>query len=1124
MLDHPLPERVGHKTLIKCGSRTALIVHLGQLFALSLSLLCSSPCVSQENAKEKIGIDSGLLGFQDEFKSLRSQLFESEQTGHYVKAIEFANRVAELLTENLDKTDYRIVDAKWEQKRLEVIARLSKDERMKLRKLDKQIETARRKLQLRELMKVSGEKYKLAKSIFGPDYAVTLIAGLLHADMLLHHNQFGEADKILAECLQHCDEVWPTTHPNIFFCESRIGFVRFQTGRYREAITVLDQCIQKGAKSKIDIQELARFHKVAALAEINLGLFAEPKKRLEKTIEWLVKNQLDQTEIGCEFRQTLGILYLVNLRYRNAKRYLFDSLRRQEKKRGSSASESAIHTRLLIATCSTHLGEFEEAQKLCSQAKKECADYLPSDHPLVAVYHSQVANIAHHQGNFSDAQHHREIAFEIDKKNFGLDHPNTLISLHNLVISLQRLGETEKTIVETERILEQLKKNQHSQMEQIVVTLNLVMFLIEQGRLKKANELIKKCKDCCQEHYPDQWFMGKTLFLMACLKSREKRFPEAMKYASQAKEIYDRNGVAGIYKSEVNRLLGRLYLRKKEAQQAALTYESSLQFYQSFASSMAWSSNRFTQRQLRKSYRWCFNGFLFSSFSSELSTPQLEKIYDYVLKQKGQMTLRQRFVRAQLQHPESEILFLKLRDCAAQITQQLNDGAITDSTKRDTLEVLISRKNQLEKKTLKKCRELQFAFDNPCYFDVRSVLKTDEVLLDFVEFKKPGKNVNIVEMVIFVVRKDHPLTAVKLAKVHEIRHTINQWRKSCGESLEAQESGVELRSRLWDPLDNLIFGAKSIIICPDSQISTIPFGALPGKKTGTYLIEQVAFSYYPNVSMLYEERIANDNIAHHASGLLALGNPDYGELSYYNRVEQKAGYVALPATDVEVQAIAENYANRFPNHNRLILVGENASRYQLLKNAANFSYLHLAVHGFMRTNELGEVNLSENGVILDPFPEQNVGLVFAGANNDDEKPTLLTAGEIANLHLKTVEQVVLSGCNTGMGNLEAQEGIFSLQRSFHIAGAKSVIASLWPVPDDATQNLMKQYYSNLWDKKMPKDEALRHAKIWMIKNYRPKSKVESNVLRGDVVKKEMGSRQTVSPYYWGGFVLSGKNK
>jgi CHAT domain-containing protein len=166
-------------------------------------------------------------------------------------------------------------------------------------------------------------------------------------------------------------------------------------------------------------------------------------------------------------------------------------------------------------------------------------------------------------------------------------------------------------------------------------------------------------------------------------------------------------------------------------------------------------------------------------------------------------------------------------------------------------------------------------------------------------------------------------------------------------------------------------------------------------------------------------------------------------------------------------------------------------------------YAHLATHGFFADPTVPSV------LHLDPQlftssgrdraapgsrnPLVLSGLVLAGANQpaasfdplSHDDLGILTAEAIAGLPLQGLELVVLSACETGLGRVAGGEGVFGLQRAFHLAGAETVVASLWKVSDEATRRLMAEFYRNLGVKKLPRLEALRQAQLTLLRDYRP---------------------------------------
>ena len=159
------------------------------------------------------------------------------------------------------------------------------------------------------------------------------------------------------------------------------------------------------------------------------------------------------------------------------------------------------------------------------------------------------------------------------------------------------------------------------------------------------------------------------------------------------------------------------------------------------------------------------------------------------------------------------------------------------------------------------------------------------------------------------------------------------------------------------------------------------------------------------------------------------------------------------------------------------------------------------------------------------------GLVFAGANKVETPDRgILTAEGIVGLRLEDLDLAVLSACETGLGEVAGGEGVFGLQRAFHVAGAKNVIASLWKVDDEATAALMGLFYRNLWVEKNEPLEALRQAQLTCT-GTRSRSRRWQNCARASSIsdqsrcRRKPPSRQPKGAKThagkWAGFVLSG---
>jgi CHAT domain-containing protein len=226
------------------------------------------------------------------------------------------------------------------------------------------------------------------------------------------------------------------------------------------------------------------------------------------------------------------------------------------------------------------------------------------------------------------------------------------------------------------------------------------------------------------------------------------------------------------------------------------------------------------------------------------------------------------------------------------------------------------------------------------------------------------------------------------------------------------------------------------------------------------------------------------------------------------------GWVELPGTRAEAETVM-----RLAGARRVYrLEGAAASTAGLLRALPEARWAHIATHGFFADPAVPSV-LRPNPKLFSLSGQDRAapgarnplvlsGLVLTGANRSSanidatahDDLGILTAEAIAGLPLQNLDLVVLSACETGLGRVAGGEGVFGLQRAFHLAGARTVVASLWKVDDATTGKLMRLFYSNLWERSMPAAEALRQAQLTVL---------GEAVASGD------------QPYYWAGWVLSG---
>jgi CHAT domain-containing protein len=320
-----------------------------------------------------------------------------------------------------------------------------------------------------------------------------------------------------------------------------------------------------------------------------------------------------------------------------------------------------------------------------------------------------------------------------------------------------------------------------------------------------------------------------------------------------------------------------------------------------------------------------------------------------------------------------------------------------------------------------------------------------------------------------------------------------------------------LRQRLWEPLAKVLPAhAKQLVIAPDGELSLVPFEAIR-LADGKYLVERFQIRYVSSGRDLMPRPGPKGK----AATALLFADPDYDALdkSPAAKADSPArptrsgdwmpkgkAFKPLPGFTREAEAVAKLLKAK--GWNVQALQKGHASEEALAK-VNRPRLLYFVTHGFflpdlgrpLDKEGLRELNLVALGTPkfhLPPprhDPRLRSGLALAGANRWKERSAqglsdgLLTALEVENLDLWGTDLVVLSACETGLGQVQVGEGVLGLRRAFQLAGARTVLASLWKVPDAETEQLMTAFFQR-WLKGADKAEALRAAQLQLIAQLR----------------------------------------
>jgi CHAT domain-containing protein/Flp pilus assembly protein TadD len=345
------------------------------------------------------------------------------------------------------------------------------------------------------------------------------------------------------------------------------------------------------------------------------------------------------------------------------------------------------------------------------------------------------------------------------------------------------------------------------------------------------------------------------------------------------------------------------------------------------------------------------------------------------------------------------------------------------------------------------------------------------------------------QYVALVLRKGAAAPAIKMLTNGQQLET--RYAKFYRNAIQQKIADDHSYEQYWARIEPELAGKKVIYFSPDGVYNQINLNTL--KKPGAdYIINRYDVTILGNSKDLIA--LKSKKAAAATKNATLLGFPDYGGQSI----------AALPGTKTEVDGIA---AILKASGYQLNVLTQAAASEAKLKSIKAPELLHIATHGYFLKDV--ESSGSAFGVHLDNASDNPLlrsGLMLAGAaktlsgtttpNLASNDNGILTAYEAMNMNLEGTQLVVISACETGLGDVRAGEGVYGLQRAFLVAGADALIMSLWKVDDAATQQLMKSFYAN-WIKLRNRQKAFKQAQLQLMTKYK-------------------------DPYYWGAFVMMGQ--
>ncbi len=500
--------------------------------------------------------------------------------------------------------------------------------------------------------------------------------------------------------------------------------------------------------------------------------------------------------------------------------------------------------------------------------------------------------------------------------------------------------------------------------------------------------------------------------------------------------------------------------------------------------------------------------------------------------------------------PEDQALFDQLGDINSQLSKLVLGGPQRTPIEdyRNQVKALDEKREKLESEIGRRSAGFYAGSQPVSLAGVRSLLPSNAALIEFVVYRSfdwrvaDGKSADDEHRyAVYVLRNQGEVRWSDLGTAADLDRAVSAWRQALRdpERKDVLRLARAVDEKVMQPVRALVGEATDLLISPDGELNLIPFAALVDEK-GHYLVQRYSCSYLTSGRELLRMQVARPS----ESRPLVIANPAFGAPATQLASAAKPSVVHNPRQSVtaandltevyfsplgNTEQEAHSIQKLFPDAN--ILAAGQATE-SAVKQVNAPLVLHIATHGFFLGEPTAKVSPAPEAIarVTKPAMTRSIsqaaapvpaaasatrginlkanienpllrsGLALANANLRDpvNEDGILTALEASGLNLWGTKLVVLSACDTGVGEVRTGEGVYGLRRAFVLAGAESLVMTLWPVTDYTTRKLMTSYYKNL-KLGLGRSDSLRQVQLEMLK-----------------------ANAKLHPFYWANFIQSGE--
>jgi len=972
---------------------------------------------------------------------------------------------------------------------------------------------------------IHADKIPLAADIYKTSFDGVVKQNLLpgHNQYMRIQNQFGEyyealdkfsaalgaykdAEKLIMDRFGKKSYQYYAQQQRIAGTEIKLGYFKPAEEKLLTALDELKKLRGKDSKEYLStIQTLTRLY-------VTTGDYEQADKQLASTTK-ILKNASSGSLLGYNGLEEEALLLLNKALYSDAEKRAYNLLVYRQFKFGKDVHRSLIIPQLILSDVFLAKGDYVKSLDAVNQAVSMSRAIFNDSSLYYLKSKSQLSKVLSALGDYENAEDHAEEALTNAEKYYGASYFENGVFLLNLAMVKFYLDPTNKQVATLiNKAIELNQKNfgsDHPQYAQSLMYLSA--YFTANRRYAESENLLDRADEIYSAKLgAKNVYKASILAQKADIRRAQRKWEEAVKLYDQSAKLYQVIfGVShpmyvSVYgkSGQVLYALGNL---KKAAEIAEFTTNQNLNFIQKFFPSMS---------EREKAKYWSvikpdFEYYYTIALRFKDKRPKIiGKLYDISLATKAILLSSSVKTRQSILNSDN----MELRNNYRNWLKRKEDlAAALEMTKsqQDALGINIKKLeeelNGIEKKLYEKSKEFREENEEryTSWPEIRKSLGANEMAVEIVRFRYFEENfTDSVVYAAFVIKptsKNSPEMVIwPMGKKLEEKY-VNYYKNSMRFMME-DELSYQI---FWQPLAKTIPPGTKVYFSPDgvfNQMNVETFKA----PSGRHVIDEQDIYVLSNTKDILKLKDIEARKRIVKNEAVLVGDPTFYDPAALNRIPKGSKLSELPGTSEEVASLDK------------ILKISRWETTTLLKTAADETYiktirspkvLHIATHGFfledLKIDTIEAGNLIQNRAVDNPLLRSGLVLNDGGElllENDyrmiNQREGVLTAYEAMSLNLDQTDMVVLSACETGLGEIMVGEGVYGLQRAFQIAGAKVVVMSLFKVSDNVTRELMQIFYEK-----------------WLVQNYDKRvAFLES--------KKEIRKRHPKEKH-WGSFVMVG---